>query len=87
MNVRKVLLIIGGVIVLLVAAMFAVALFTIQKMESDKNRARTQKARERRWENRQEPEVSNLTVTSDGIEPKQEDNATGESETPDEKKD
>lgn len=86
MNARKILLILGGVIIALVAAIIAVSLFTIQKVEQEKNRARTKPARDRRWPAKEETEVSNLTVTPGGIvEPKTDE--PNESEGDDEKKD
>jgi hypothetical protein len=74
MNARKALFVLGGLIIALIVAVVAVALFTIHKMESEKNRAKTEKARQRRWANPQESETSELKVTPDGIvTPNQED--------------
>lgn len=80
MNARKVLLFLAGLVVAFVAAIIAVSLFTLQKMESEKNAAKTQKAREARWKRQEAETTSNLAVSPDGIvdEPKPEENATGQ---------
>lgn len=88
MNARKVLLVLGGCIVALVAAIIAFSLFTLHKVVGEKNRAKTEKARQSRWAREQETQASNLTVTPDGVvEPKPDENATDEGEATDEKKD
>lgn len=89
MNARKVLFILGGIAAAVIAAIIAFSLFTLHKVVGDKNRSKTEKARENRWRKKEETEASNLTVTSNGIEeqPKPEDNATGESQSDDEKTD
>lgn len=45
MNARKVMFILGAILLALVAALVAVALFSHKKMETEKNRTRTQAAR------------------------------------------
>jgi len=45
-GVGKILLVIGGCIIVLVIALVAVALFYLQKSENERNRARTQPARD-----------------------------------------
>ena len=83
MNARKVLLILGGIVAALVIAIVALSLFTIQKMEREKNVKRTEKARAARHARAEETPESNLTVNSDGIveQPKQENDEDSETKT------
>lgn len=63
MNARKALLVLAGIGGAVLAALLAVALFTIRKMETEKNRAKTQKARENRW--KQNEAATNAALDND----------------------
>lgn len=52
MNARKGLFILGGIALALIIAIVAVALFTFQKMENEKNVKQTEKARRIAEQNR-----------------------------------
>lgn len=49
MNARKVILVLGVLLLALIAALVAFALFSHKKMEGEKNAAKTAPARARRW--------------------------------------
>lgn len=58
MNARKVMFILGAILLALVAAFVAVALFSHKKMETEKNRTRTEAARKVRHEPSRKEESS-----------------------------
>jgi hypothetical protein len=68
MNARKIIGILGGIIALLIATVVAFALWSIKKLESEKNANRTAKAREARHKPKAETQaepVGELKIVHD----------------------
>jgi hypothetical protein len=61
MNARKVLSVLGIIVVVLVAAIVAISLFTFKKMESEANAKKTEAARRARWSKNPEAKENALS--------------------------
>lgn len=60
---KKAVLIIGGITLVLLAGLIGMMYYIFSKAENDKNKSRTEAAREARWKNKSEA----LIVTDEGV--------------------
>jgi len=60
MNARKIIFILGSIILALIAALVAVAVFSHKKMESERNQAKTAPARARRWAEKVDQQITQV---------------------------